>query len=345
MGGTMRLGAYPARAGRRARSWPRPTARTEVTERHRHRYEVNNAYRDRLTEAGLVVSGTLAGRPAGRVRRAARATCTRSSSAPRRTRSSRAGRPGRTRCSRRSSAPRSTTSAADRLPVDDREPATAGRRPATMDASGRAGVPRVTDFDVVVLRRPSTPGRCSTLRRDQVADARRRHGRPRGRRARRGGRRRRARRRRPGGADPPVPAPGRRHLWELPAGLLDVAGEDAAGRPRGASWPRRSALAAGRWRLLVDVTPSPGLLRPRRCGSSWPGTCAGARRRRGTRRSDEEADLDVAPGGRWTRRWPWCSPGEISNAPCTRRPACSRDRRSTREARDLRPAHAPWPAA
>src|SRR5690606_10607139 len=29
-----------------------------VTERHRHRYEVNNSYRDRLEEAGLVISGT-----------------------------------------------------------------------------------------------------------------------------------------------------------------------------------------------------------------------------------------------------------------------------------------------
>ena len=28
-----------------------------IYERHRHRYEVNNAYRDRLTEAGLVISG------------------------------------------------------------------------------------------------------------------------------------------------------------------------------------------------------------------------------------------------------------------------------------------------
>jgi CTP synthase len=31
---------------------------TEVTERHRHRYEVNNAYRDRLESAGLSISGT-----------------------------------------------------------------------------------------------------------------------------------------------------------------------------------------------------------------------------------------------------------------------------------------------
>ena len=30
----------------------------EVSERHRHRYEVNNAYRDRLEEAGLVFGGT-----------------------------------------------------------------------------------------------------------------------------------------------------------------------------------------------------------------------------------------------------------------------------------------------
>ena len=31
---------------------------TEITERHRHRYEVANAYRDRLSEAGMVFSGT-----------------------------------------------------------------------------------------------------------------------------------------------------------------------------------------------------------------------------------------------------------------------------------------------
>jgi CTP synthase len=31
---------------------------TEVTERHRHRYEVNNAYREALTKAGLRISGT-----------------------------------------------------------------------------------------------------------------------------------------------------------------------------------------------------------------------------------------------------------------------------------------------
>ncbi|MGH3939329.1 MAG: CTP synthase [Pseudonocardiaceae bacterium] len=57
MGGTMRLGAYPALL---AKGSVVATAygTTEVTERHRHRYEVNNAYRDKLAAAGLVISGT-----------------------------------------------------------------------------------------------------------------------------------------------------------------------------------------------------------------------------------------------------------------------------------------------
>ena len=59
-----------------------------VSERHRHRYEVNTRFRSRFEEAGLRVLGHLARRPAGRVHRAARATP--SGSAPRPTRSSRA---------------------------------------------------------------------------------------------------------------------------------------------------------------------------------------------------------------------------------------------------------------
>ncbi len=56
MGGTMRLGLY--------RSILQPGSlvaqaygSTEISERHRHRYEVNNVYRDRLAAAGLVFSG------------------------------------------------------------------------------------------------------------------------------------------------------------------------------------------------------------------------------------------------------------------------------------------------
>lgn len=55
-GATMRLGAYPCRL---ADGTVAAAAYGEslVYERHRHRYEVNNAYRDRLEEAGLVISG------------------------------------------------------------------------------------------------------------------------------------------------------------------------------------------------------------------------------------------------------------------------------------------------
>ncbi|TCP39217.1 CTP synthase [Tamaricihabitans halophyticus] len=57
MGGTMRLGAYPA-VLRKGTTVARAYDQSEISERHRHRYEVNNAYRDRLTKAGLVFSGT-----------------------------------------------------------------------------------------------------------------------------------------------------------------------------------------------------------------------------------------------------------------------------------------------
>lgn len=56
MGGTMRLGAYPAKllpGSQVAEAY----GTTEVSERHRHRYEVNNAYRKRIADAGLVFSG------------------------------------------------------------------------------------------------------------------------------------------------------------------------------------------------------------------------------------------------------------------------------------------------
>ncbi|SEQ62545.1 MULTISPECIES: CTP synthase [Lentzea] len=57
MGGTMRLGAYIAKLtpGSVVAS---AYGATEVSERHRHRYEVNNAYRGKLADAGLVFSGT-----------------------------------------------------------------------------------------------------------------------------------------------------------------------------------------------------------------------------------------------------------------------------------------------
>ena len=109
LGGTMRLGAYPGDAGAGIRSSPRRIRSTQVSERHRHRYEVNNAYRDRIAESGLRFSGTS---PDGHlvefVELPARGAPV-PASARRPTRSSRAGRPGRIRCSSRSSARRSST--------------------------------------------------------------------------------------------------------------------------------------------------------------------------------------------------------------------------------------------
>lgn len=57
LGGTMRLGSYPAKLVEGS-IVAQAYGTTEVTERHRHRYEVNNAYRDRLEAAGLHISGT-----------------------------------------------------------------------------------------------------------------------------------------------------------------------------------------------------------------------------------------------------------------------------------------------
>ena len=55
-GGTMRLGAYVARLAPRSRV-AAMYGDTLVNERHRHRYEVNSAYRERMEEAGLQCSG------------------------------------------------------------------------------------------------------------------------------------------------------------------------------------------------------------------------------------------------------------------------------------------------
>jgi CTP synthase len=55
-GGTMRLGAYPARLEPGSRAQQLYGAE-EISERHRHRYEVNNDYRERLAAGGLRFSG------------------------------------------------------------------------------------------------------------------------------------------------------------------------------------------------------------------------------------------------------------------------------------------------
>jgi len=57
LGGTMRLGAYPA-VLEPGSVVAEAYQSTTVSERHRHRYEVNNAYRDRIAQSGLRFSGT-----------------------------------------------------------------------------------------------------------------------------------------------------------------------------------------------------------------------------------------------------------------------------------------------
>ncbi|KJS32636.1 MAG: CTP synthetase [Desulfatitalea sp. BRH_c12] len=56
-GGTMRLGAYPCTLQKDTLAYT-AYGQTEISERHRHRYEFNNEYRSRLEESGMVVSGT-----------------------------------------------------------------------------------------------------------------------------------------------------------------------------------------------------------------------------------------------------------------------------------------------
>lgn len=55
-GGTMRLGAYPCILAEDSLAY-RAYGQKEVSERHRHRYEFNNDFRERLEQAGLVMSG------------------------------------------------------------------------------------------------------------------------------------------------------------------------------------------------------------------------------------------------------------------------------------------------
>ena len=56
-GGTLRLGAYPCKIAP-GTTMERCYGASEISERHRHRYEFNNDYRDFLTKAGLTLSGT-----------------------------------------------------------------------------------------------------------------------------------------------------------------------------------------------------------------------------------------------------------------------------------------------
>ena len=56
-GGTMRLGAYPCLLAED--TFAMNAYKTEnISERHRHRFEFNNEFKEKLVESGLVISGT-----------------------------------------------------------------------------------------------------------------------------------------------------------------------------------------------------------------------------------------------------------------------------------------------
>ena len=57
MGGTMRLGAYPC-VIKKGSIMERAYGKPEVQERHRHRYEFNNDYREEIEKAGMIITGT-----------------------------------------------------------------------------------------------------------------------------------------------------------------------------------------------------------------------------------------------------------------------------------------------
>lgn len=57
LGGTLRLGEYPCKLNTESKSYEL-YGEKEIFERHRHRYEVNNDYRDKLLEGGMIFAGT-----------------------------------------------------------------------------------------------------------------------------------------------------------------------------------------------------------------------------------------------------------------------------------------------
>ncbi len=58
MGGTQRLGLYPCKLKPGTKTAEAYDNQSVIQQRHRHRYEFNNEYRDLLTDKGLVFAGT-----------------------------------------------------------------------------------------------------------------------------------------------------------------------------------------------------------------------------------------------------------------------------------------------
>ncbi len=194
MGGTMRLGAYPADARSPVRSLRRRTAQTSVSERHRHRYEVNNAYRA-AADATPGWSSPAPRRTAGwSSSSSCPPTSTRSTRAPRRTRSSSRGRRARIRCSSALIGAALDYSDAERLPVEIPEPTAPGRAAHPQRRAGDHRRSRLHERIPGRLEQAGLRRSVIAVRIDDGADAGRIHGGPRDRRPSRRRRHRRPRR-------------------------------------------------------------------------------------------------------------------------------------------------------
>lgn len=134
--------------------------------------------------------------------------------------------------------------------------------------------------------------------------------------------------------------PVRRELWELPAGLLDVAGEPALQTAQRELW-EEADLRAARWDVLVDLLTTPGgsdeaiRLFLARDVSEVPEGERHARAGEEKIMTTQWVPLDTAVE--------WVLAGEIENA------ACAAGVLAAAHARDrgwavLRPADAPWPS-
>ena len=244
MGGTMRLGLYPAvlAEGSLVRE---VYGQAYVDERHRHRYEVNNSYREHLEATGLVFSGTS---PDGRLveyvelPREVHPYYVGTQAHPElRSRPTRAhplfsglvpggtgplGRTTRWSCPTRCR-PVDHRRPPGRLPGRDQRPRLPGPRLGRRHRHRAAARRRAGASATSCCTPPRS--RCSrSTTEDRVLVVHQyRH-------------------------------PARATLWELPAGLLDVAGEDPLAAASRELW-EETHHEADRWDVLVDFMSSPGL--------------------------------------------------------------------------------------
>jgi ADP-ribose pyrophosphatase len=133
--------------------------------------------------------------------------------------------------------------------------------------------------------------------------------------------------------------PVRRELWELPAGLLDVAGEPALLTAQRELW-EEADLRAQRWDVLVDLLTTPG------CSDEAIRIFLA---REITEVPHAERHARVAEEHTMTTNWvpldtavEWVFSGEIENAACVSGVLAAARARDTGFG-SLRPADAPWP--